>query len=55
MKFDTSAEAHEFVETVHPRVGARNQAVLGRAALFLALGEGVPPEFKAKDAKGDPQ
>ena len=26
--------------------------MLGRAALFLALGEGVPPEFKSKDAKG---
>jgi DNA sulfur modification protein DndE len=52
MKFDTSTEAHEFIETVHARVGARNQAVLGRAALFLALGEGVPLEFKPKDAKG---
>ena len=49
MKFDTSAEAHEFIETVHPRVGARNQAVLGRAALFLALGEGVPSELKPKE------
>lgn len=52
MKFDTSSEAHGFIENVFPRVGARNQAVLGRAALFLALGEGVPPEFKPKDAKG---
>lgn len=26
--------------------------MLGRAALFLTLGEGVPSEFKAKDAKG---
>lgn len=52
MKFDTSTESHEFIENVHSRVGARNQAVLGRAALFLALGEGVPPEFKPKDAKG---
>ena len=52
MKFDTSSEAHEFIENVFPRVGARNQAVLGRAALFLALGEGVPTEFKPKDAKG---
>lgn len=52
MKFDTSAEAHEFIEMVHPRVGARNQAVLGRAALFLALGEGVPSEFKPTDTKG---
>lgn len=52
MKFDTSNAAKEFIENVFPRVGARNQAVLGRAALFLALGEGVPPEFKLKDAKG---
>ncbi len=52
MKFDTSGEAHEFIENVFPRVGARNQAILGRAALFLALGEGVPPEFKPRDAKG---
>ncbi len=52
MKFDTSSEAHEFIESVYPRVGARNQAVLGRAALFLALGEGVPSEFKPKDSKG---
>src|SRR5579859_7691345 len=52
MKFDTSGEAHEFIESVYTRIGARNQAVLGRAALFLALGEGVPGEFKPKDAKG---
>ncbi len=52
MKFDTSSAAHEFIENVFPRVGARNQAVLGRAALFLALGEGVPSEFKLKDSKG---
>ena len=52
MKFDTSTEAREFIEMVYPRVGARNQAVLGRAALFLALGEGVPSEFKPKDTKG---
>lgn len=52
MKFDTSSEAREFIEEVFPRVGARNQAVLGRAALFLAIGEGVPAQFKPKDAKG---
>ncbi len=52
MKFDTSGESHEFIESVYPRVGARNQAILGRAALFLALGEGVPSEFKPKDSKG---
>jgi hypothetical protein len=52
MKFETSSEAHEFIENVFPRVGARNQAILGRAALFLALGQSVPREFKPKDAKG---
>lgn len=52
MKFDTSSEAHQFIENVYLRIGARNQAVLGRAALFLALGQSVPPEFKPKDAKG---
>jgi hypothetical protein len=52
MKFDTSSEAHEFIENVFPRVGARNQAILGRAAMFLALGEGVPAEFRPRDAKG---
>jgi DNA sulfur modification protein DndE len=52
MKFDTSRDAHEFIENVHARVGARNQAVLGRAALLLALGEGVPPNFKISDNKG---
>lgn len=52
MKFETSCEAHEFIENVFARVGARNQAILGRAALFLALGQGVPKAFKPKDAKG---
>jgi hypothetical protein len=52
MKFNTSSETHEFIETVFPRVGARNQAVLGRAALFLALGESIPSRFKPKDSKG---
>src|SRR4030043_937707 len=52
MKFDTSSESHEFIENIFTRVGARNQAIIGRAALFLALGEGVPAEFKPKDAKG---
>ena len=52
MKFDTSSNAHEFIESVFPKVGARNQAVLGRAALFLALGEGVPSDFKPKDSRG---
>lgn len=52
MKFETSKAAHEFIVNVYARVGARNQAVLGRAAIFLALGEGVPSEFKPTDTKG---
>jgi hypothetical protein len=52
MKFKTSAAAQEFIESVHARVGASNKAVLGRSALFLALGEGVPPAFKAADSQG---
>ena len=52
MKFKTSAAAHEFIEAVHSRVRARNKAVLGRSALFLALGEGVPPAFKVPDSQG---
>ena len=52
MKFNTSSETREFIENVFPRVGARNQAILGRAGLFLALGQGVPAAFKPKDAKG---
>ena len=52
MKFETSNEAHVFIENVFPRVGARNQAILGRAAIFLALGEGVPVDFKPRDSKG---
>ncbi|MBI2058413.1 MAG: ATP-binding protein [Nitrospirae bacterium] len=52
MKFETSGEAHEFIENVFARVGARNQAIVGRAALFLALGQGVPTEYKPKDSKG---
>lgn len=52
MKFKPSAAAEEFIEGVHPRVKARNKAVLGRSALFLALGEGVPPNFKPTDSQG---
>lgn len=52
MKFETSIETREFIANVYPRVGASNQAVLGRTALFLAIGQGVPAEFKPKDFKG---
>jgi hypothetical protein len=47
-----SEAVERFIEDVHARVGAKNKAVLGRAGLFLALGEGVPPEFEPTDAKG---
>ena len=52
MKFKLSAASQEFLESIHPRVGARNKAVLGRSALFLALGEGVPSGFKPTDSQG---
>lgn len=52
MKFKPSLVAEEFIENIHQRVGARNKAVLGRSALFLALGEGVPPGFRPADAQG---
>jgi hypothetical protein len=42
MKFGPSLETEKFIEDVHQRVGAKNKAVLGRSALFLAVGEGVP-------------
>jgi DNA sulfur modification protein DndE len=50
--FRPSETTERFIEDVHARVGARNKAVLGRAGLFLALGEGVPSEFEPTDAKG---
>ncbi len=52
MKFKPSLAAEEFITDIHQRVGARNKAVLGRSALFLALGEGVPPDFKSLDSQG---
>src|SRR5713101_2935766 len=52
MKFKPSLAAEEFIENIHQRVGARNKAVLGRSAFFLALGEGVPPSFRPADAQG---
>lgn len=52
MKFKPSLASEEFIENVHQRVGARNKAVLGRSALFLALGEGVPQGFRPADAQG---
>ncbi len=52
MKFKPSLAAEEFIENIHQRVGARNKAVLGRSALFLALGEGVPLGFRPADSQG---
>ncbi|MBV9658019.1 MAG: DndE family protein [Verrucomicrobia bacterium] len=52
MKFKPSLAAEEFIESVHQRIGARNKAVLGRSALFLALGEGVPSNFKSPEGQG---
>jgi hypothetical protein len=52
MKFKPSLAAEEFIENIHQRVGARTKAVLGRSALFVALGEGVPPGFRAADSQG---
>jgi hypothetical protein len=52
MKFKPSLVAEQFIEDIHQRVGARNKAVVGRSALFLALGEGVPQAFKPADSQG---
>ena len=52
MKFKPSIATEEFIEAIHQRVGARNKAVLGRSALFLALGEGVPAGFRPMDSQG---
>lgn len=52
MRFNPSLSTHEFTESVYKIVRARNKAVLGRSGLFLALGEGVPEDFKPKDSQG---
>lgn len=52
MRIKTSAEVGEFLEAVWSRVHAPNKAVLGRAGLFLAIGEGVPSGFKSLDSQG---
>ena len=51
-QFNPSESVEEFIEEVYPLIGARNKTVLGRAGLFLALGRGVPPEFKPTGSKG---
>jgi len=52
MSFKPSTSAEKFIEEVHHRVGAKTKAVLGRSAVSLALGEGVPIAFKAPAANG---
>ncbi len=52
MKFKPSLAAEEFIESIHQRIGARNKAVLGRSALFLALGESVPSGYKPANSQG---
>ncbi|MBC7367888.1 MAG: DndE family protein [Undibacterium sp.] len=52
MALNTSKEADETIESIHPRVGAETKAVLGRSAICLALAEGVPSDFKAPAALG---
>ncbi len=47
-----SQSAEKFIEQVHASVGAKTKAVLGRAAVSLALAEGVPPDYKAPVANG---
>lgn len=49
LQFYPSKAVEEFIEGVHRRVGARSRNVLGRAGLFLALGRGLPPEFKSNE------
>lgn len=47
-----SQSAEKFIEQVHVSVGAKTKAVLGRAAVSLALAEGVPPDYKAPAGNG---
>lgn len=47
-----SLSAEKFIEDVYPRVGAKTKAVLGRAAVSLALAEGVPADYKAPTGNG---
>ncbi|MBX7210402.1 MAG: hypothetical protein K1X78_18975 [Verrucomicrobiaceae bacterium] len=47
-----SLSAEKFIEEVYPRVGAKTKAVLGRAAVSLALAEGVPADYKPPAGNG---
>lgn len=48
----TSTEVGEFLESTYSRIYARNKAVLGRVGLFLALGMGLPKNFKQANSQG---
>ncbi len=52
MRIKTSTVVGDFLESAWSRVHAPNKAVLGRAGMFLALGEGVPTGFKVQDSHG---
>lgn len=52
MRFKTSQQTEDFLESVFSRVGARNKAVLGRSGLFLAIAQGVPTGFRPPDSQG---
>jgi len=47
-----SLSAEKFIEDVYSRVGAKTKAVLGRAAVSLALAEGVPADYKSPPGNG---
>lgn len=52
MRIKTSTVVGDFLEATWSRVHSPNKAVLGRAGMFLALGEGVPTGFKVTDSHG---
>ena len=47
-----SLSAEKFIEEVYPRVGAKTKAVLGRAAVSIALAEGIPADYKPPAGNG---
>ncbi len=51
-KIKTSKECGNFLEQAWARLKCRNKAVLGRAALFAALKNGVPSNFSISDSNG---
>ena len=52
MKFETSEESYKIINDLFPRISARNQAIVGRLAVFIALNKGIPSDYKIKDSKG---